>query len=210
MDFKMPCAVFVLVILLAGCSSKKDEPAPNRYKNDAFGFSIVPPPGWSMVTADTAAEFLRVHGDRVLQATQEALRSPVDGNSTWVVAWMKMDAKESKVPILWVTHNAVGLPQVGDPELQKSRQAVRAKARRNGWRDFHEGAAQLTETDGRKSIWIEYDGTVENTFIRVSETMVPGKDRTHFISMSGEIRDWAEYSRLAGDAIYSFRSTAKR
>lgn len=202
------CALLVCV-LLAGCSSKKEEPA-GTYRNEKFGFSIVPPPGWALVTADTAAEFVRTHWKGLTNTTQEAMLSPVNGRTTWVVAWVKTDSKDSKFPVLWVTHNSVGLPQVGEAELNQSKAALQQKIRASGWRDFQQESAQVIRTDDRPAISLGYSGTNDGTYLRVSEVMVPSKTMTHFIAMSAEIKDWAELDRLYGTALFSFRSFGQR
>jgi hypothetical protein len=197
------------VLLLAACSSKKQD-APNTYRNDRYGFSIVPPSGWTMVTADSAADFLRQHEARLLSTTAAAFRSPVSGRNTWVVAWVKTDAQDGKFPVLWVLHSAVGLPQVGPTELGKSRAAIRAKCSQSGWRDYTEEAAKISEVDGLKAVNVDYSGTFENTFIRVAEMMIPSRNMTHFVAISGEIRDWETYRRLFGEAVFSFKSFGQK
>jgi len=201
--------IALVCVLVAGCSSKKEEPV-NTYKNEKFGFSIVPPNGWTMVTADGAPDFLRQHGDRLTRTSQDAMLNPVVGRNTWVVAWVKLDAKDKIAPMLWVTHNSVGLPSVGPPELEKSKAALRAKVAATGWRDFTQESAQLGETDGLKDVWMQYAGTLDGAYLRVSETMVPSRNMTHFVALSAEIPNWEEYSRLYGEVVFRFRSFGQR
>lgn len=202
-------ALVVSLALLSACSSKTGAPS-NAYRNEKFGFSIVPPAGWTMVTADAAPDFLLKHGDRLTRTTQDAMRNPVVGKNTWVVAWVKLDAKDRIAPMLWVTHNAVGLPSVGQPELEKSKAALRGKVAATGWKDFTQESAQIGEVDGLKDVGLQYAGTLDGTYLRVSETMVPSRNMTHFIAMSAEIPNWAEYSRVYGEIVFGFKSFGKR
>lgn len=196
-------------LLLVACTLKTDDP-PGTYKNEKFGFSIVAPAGWTKVTAETAADFLKQHGDRVLSSTADVFRTPVSGRNTWVVAWVKTDSKEPKAPVLWVLHNAVGLPQVGPAELQKSRAAIQAKCTRSNWAGYTEVGAKLSDLDGMKAIDIGYSGTFENTALRVWEAMIPAKNMTHFVALSAPNKDLEALGRVYSDTLNSFHSFGQR
>jgi hypothetical protein len=213
-------AALPALVLLAGCSSGKSLPA-GAYRNDAFTFALVPPPGWTAVTPAEAGPFLEKHGERMLETARQGLLNPVSGRTTFVVAFVKTSATGPLLPMLGVTHNAEGLPRVGDFEKEKSRAAMKAKVQASGYVESAEEGAELVTVDGLPSVRLAWRGTVrskqfrtpsvvQQLKIRFVDTMVACKSATHFLSLTASPEDWAESLAAYDQVLASFRSLGAR
>ncbi len=195
----------LVALLLPGCSSKKQELPANAYRNETHAFGLVPPAGWKQVTPDAADGFLRSYGARLLPATQEALRNPVQGKTTFVVAWVNIDATEPLFPVIAVSHNSVGLVSVGDHEVRTSANVVRRKLEQSGYTGIQLGAGEIVLVDGYQCIRMTYRATADRFQLRSEEDMVTSQSRTHFVSLHADQQNWDANAAVYAQVLGSFR-----
>jgi hypothetical protein len=209
----------VLLLIGAGCGSGDGLPK-NAYRNEAFGFGVVPPPGWEMVTPENAAPFIQKHGVKMLDSARAAMTSPVNGKTTFVVAFVKTDSADPIYPTIGVVHNSVGLPSVGAREKELSEQTLAAKVKQSPYWKAKRESSEIILLDGRMAVRIAYRGEIDQVHpetnilsrhpIRFVEVMVPSLDRTHFLSIHADPQDWNTLVKTFADFEVSFRSFGKR
>ena len=207
----------IAAVLLAGCGSGRDLPA-GAYRNEAFGLAVMPPEGWTTVTPDQSADFIAKHGDRILETPREALKNPVVGKTSLVVAFFKTDSADPIFPMIAVTHNSVGLPQgAGDREKELSAAALAARMKASKYVKPQKNLSDFVSVDSRNSVRLGYQGEIDSTlhsdpllFKRYSnrfvEIMVPSRNWTHFVSLNADPRDWAAHSKTFDAFLGNFRS----
>lgn len=208
-----------LALVAAGCGSGDGLPK-NAYRNEAFGFGVVPPPGWERVTPENAAPFIEKHGVRMLDSARAAMSNPVNGKTTFVVAFVKTDSPDPIYPIIGVVHNSVGLPGVGVKEKELSERTLAAKVKQSPYFKAQRESSEIISLDGRGAVRIAYRGEIDQVHpetnilsrhpIRFVEAMVPSLDRTHFLSIHADPQDWKTHVKTFADFEVSFRSFGKR
>lgn len=206
------------LVVLAGCSKAGDAKAPVTFKDEKYAYQADCPAGWTRVLPSQAVEFLSAHGDRVLAATHEAMMTPVRGKTSFAVAYVKTDVPDALIPIIAITHNSVGLPEVGPAELAKSRAMMQGKTR--GWENAEEEGADLVEVDGLKAVRIGYRGALRQQLgsdkptqrfeLRYLDHMVPSRTLTHFVSLTADASTFDEHAKAYAEFLAKFKSFGGR
>lgn len=200
------------ILALSGCGSGTELPA-GAYRNETFNFGIVPPAGWTQVTAENAREFVDKYRDRLLEATSTGFLNPVQGKTTFVIAWVKTDAPEQLLPVIAVNHNSVGLANIGPTELEKSRMVLKRKMEASRYGDIKEESAKLVpfpNFENMKGVSVEYTARAERFQLRYVDIMMSTHVRTWFVSLTADQQLWdqrlAEFQPVFG----SFRVLSNR
>lgn len=212
-------AFAVLLLVAAGCGAGDGLPK-TAYRNETFAFGVVPPAGWETVTPDTATAFIEKHGEKMLDSARAAMSNPVNGKTTFVVAFVKTDSADPIYPVIGVTHNSVGLPGVGDKEKALSERALSAKVKQSPYYKAQMESSDIIVVDGRGAVRIAYRGEIDQVHpttnilsrhpIRFVEIMVPSADRTHFLSIHANPTDWDDHAKTFQEFQMSFKSFGKR
>lgn len=199
--------------LLFRSPSAPEVPA-RGYVNAAFRFAFDPPEGWTLVTPGEHQAVLDEHGDRLLESFRQCLAAPVVGKTSFAAAFLKLDAAGDLAPMLGFSRNSVGLPGVGQRELELSSRALSAKLNRD-WTRWETEPARIVEVAGLQAVRLAYSGTLNNPLrsapgqskelqVRVVELMVPTPRETYFISLTADKSAGTSYDNVLENALGSF------